>query len=158
MTQNTLTRNTVDLGGTDWRFGHVAPQQLDARPDDRGEVQEWLPATVPGNVRSDLLALGHIEDPFFGTNNEASQWVDDFDWWYVRPLELDLIEGERAFLCFEGIDYISAVYLDDMELGRHEGMFSRQMYEITGLLNPLGSQLAVRIWGSSSQHPSLRSS
>jgi beta-mannosidase len=116
--------------------------------DDRAEADEWLPATVPGNVRSDLLALGRIEDPFYATSNEDSQWADAWDWWYVRPLSVDLEEGERAFLCFEGIDYVSAVYLDRIMLGQHEGMFSRQIYEITDLMKVGGSHVAVRIWGS----------
>ncbi|TKJ30264.1 MAG: hypothetical protein CEE40_05760 [Chloroflexi bacterium B3_Chlor] len=145
-----MTRTAVDLGGDDWRFGCVSPKPLDSRLDDRAEVDEWLPAHVPGNVRSDLLALGRIKDPFYGANNEDSQWVDNFDWWYARPLSVDLEEGERAFLSFEGVDYISAVYLDHLELGRHEGMFSQQVYEITGLIRPDGSQVAVRIWGSNS--------
>jgi beta-mannosidase len=108
---------------------------------------------VPGNVRSDLLALGKIEDPFFGTNNEASQWVDEYDWWYKRPLDLRLGDQGRAFLCFEGIDYLSAVWLDEIELGRHEGMFSRQVYEITDSMRDSGSEVAVRIWGSGSLPP-----
>jgi beta-mannosidase len=145
-----VTRTTEDLGGTEWRFGPVTPKPLHTRLDDRGEVQEWLPATVPGNVRTDLLTAGRIEDPFYGTNNEDSQWVDAHDWWYARPLDLSLTPGQRAFVSFEGIDYISAVYLDEEELGRHEGMFSRQVYEITGLVRPHGSELAVRIWGSDS--------
>lgn len=145
-----MTRRTRDLGGTEWRFGSVARQPLGARVDDRAEVKEWLPATVPGNVRTNLLAAGRIEDPFYGLNNQDSQWVEVYDWWYVRPLDLSLMPGESAFLSFEGIDYISAVYLDGKELGRHEGMFSRQVYEITNLVKPQGSQLAVRIWGSES--------
>jgi beta-mannosidase len=145
-----LPRRTKDLGGTGWRFGCVAPQPLGARAGDRANVEEWLPATVPGNVRSDLLAVGRIEDPFHSTNNQESQWVDGFDWWYVRPLGLSLAPGERAFLSFEGIDYISAILVNGEELGRHEGMFSRQMYEITDLATPRASEVAVRIWGSDS--------
>jgi len=145
-----VTRRTLDLGGTAWRFGSVPSRPLGSRSDDRAQVEEWLPATVPGNVRSDLLDLGRIDDPFFGTNNEASQWVDDYDWWYTRRLDLKLGERERAFLCFEGIDYISAVCLDEIELGRHEGMFSRQIYEITDLVSHGLAEIAVRIWGSSS--------
>ena len=44
-----------------WQFGQVPAcsfQQSDV--DDRAEVEEWLPATVPGNVRTDLLALDRI--------------------------------------------------------------------------------------------------
>lgn len=145
-----MTRRSIDLGGDEWFVGSVSSEPLHSGVDDRTEVNEWLPATVPGNVRNDLLALGRIADPFYGAHNEDSQWVDTLDWWYVRPLKLELKEGERAFLCFEGIDYISAVYLDQTILGQHEGMFSRQVYEITPLTVPAGSQLAVRIWGSSS--------
>jgi beta-mannosidase len=147
---SSVTRRTEDLGGTEWRFGSVPRQPLGARIDDRAKVEEWLPASVPGNVRTDLLSAGRIEDPFYGLNSEDSQWVDAHDWWYVRTLDLELMPGERAFLSFEGIDYISAVYVDEKELGRHEGMFSRQVYEITNLVKPQGSELAVRIWGSES--------
>jgi beta-mannosidase len=145
-----VTRRIDDLSGNEWRFGSVPRQPLGARIDDRAEVEEWLPAVVPGNVRTDLLVGSRIDDPLYGLNNQDSQWVDGYDWWYVRPLEVGLVPGERAFLSFEGIDYISAVYLDDRELGRHEGMFSRQVYEITDLVKPQGSELAVRVWGSES--------
>jgi hypothetical protein len=74
-----VTRIAEDLGGSEWRFGCVRPKLLDAQLDDRAEVEELLPATVPGNVRTDLLAAGRIEDPFYGTNNEQSQWVDAHD-------------------------------------------------------------------------------
>jgi len=82
-------------------------------------------------VRANLLALGLIEDPFHGTNNETSQWVDAYDWWYARPLTVDLEAGERAFLVFKGIDYISAVYLDHLELGRH-GVAQQKPWEREG--------------------------
>jgi len=159
-------RKRVDLNGPDWQFGCVPQKPVDCEnANDYNQVSEWLPATVPGNVRADLLALGRISDPFYGLNNEDSQWVDERDWWYRKALPLQLDEGERAFLVFEGIDYISAVYLNGVELGRHEGMFSRQVYEITHHLSdqfarepsssvgrvanpPYESVVAVRIWGS----------
>jgi len=77
------------------------------RTDELAQVTEWLPAAVPGNVHADLLALGRIGDPFCGLNNEDSQWVDERDWWCRKALSLQLDEGERAFLVFEGVDYIS---------------------------------------------------
>ena len=163
-------RRLVDLNGPDWQFGCVPQKSVDCEDaNDCHQVAEWLPATVPGNVRTDLLALGRISDPFYGLNNEDSQWVDGWDWWYKKALSLRLGEGERAFLVFEGIDYISAVYLNGVELGRHEGMFSRQVYEITNLsrsqIAPAGFAIqqpggglqirceqkdvvTVRIWGS----------
>ena len=34
---------------------------------------------VPGNVRTDLLALGRIPDPFFGEQYQDSLWVEGVD-------------------------------------------------------------------------------
>ncbi len=123
------------------------------RVDDIRQVREWLPAQVPGDVRLDLLHAGRIPDPFYGTNNEESQWVDDFDWWYKRDLGLDLEKDDRCWLIFEGIDYQSAIWLDDNLLGQHTGMFSQQTYEITNAASGpprrgKSIHLAVRVWGS----------
>jgi beta-mannosidase len=157
-------RQTADLGGTVWQFGPVSHRPFDIpNVDDRAEVAGWLPATVPGNVRTDLLALGRIPDPFFGDGYRTSLWVEDWDWWYRRWLDVLIGADQRAFLIFDGIDYLSAVFVNGQEIGRHEGMFSRQVYEITRALRAdtaaealphasLGrrtSEIAVRLWGSS---------
>jgi beta-mannosidase len=156
-------RQTADLGGTDWQFGPVPRRPFDApNIDDQAEVAKWLPAIVPGNVRTDLLALGRIPDPFFGDGYRASLWVENWDWWYRRGLDVLIGADQRAFLVFDGIDYLSAVFINGQEMGRHEGMFSRQVYEITHALRadteaeaiPQTSparhtmEIAVRLWGS----------
>ena len=88
-------RRLVDLNGPDWQFGCVPQKSIDCEDaNDCNQVAEWLPATVPGNVRADLLALGRISDPFHGLNNGDSQWVDEQDWWYRKALSLQLDEGE----------------------------------------------------------------
>ncbi|MGB8647005.1 MAG: glycoside hydrolase family 2 TIM barrel-domain containing protein [Anaerolineae bacterium] len=114
---------------------------------DLAEAQEWIPATVPGDVRLDLLRAGKIPDPFIALENKASQWVDGLDWWYVRDVGLPLMQDVRRFLVFDGIDYQSAVFWNGVELGRHTGMFSRQIYEIPRQ-QVARSRLAVRVWGS----------
>ena len=141
-------RPVLNLGGSDWQLGQV-PRQPFVAVNDLAEVQEWLPATVPGHVHLDLLALGRIADPFYGLHNQASQWVDECDWWYRRSFTLHLAPGERAFLVLHGVDYLSAVYLNGQLLGLHEGMFSRQVYEVTRLVPATGlCELAVRLWGA----------
>jgi hypothetical protein len=153
-----------DLSGNSWTCGSVSRQAFNLRNvDDRADVVEWLPAVVPGNVRSDLLALGRIPPLFFSDDYRASLWVEDCDWWYRRPLDLTLGPDQRAFLVFEGIDYMSAVLLNGRELGRQAGMFSQQVYEVSDALRTDGasevssqrskaadysSEIAVRLWGS----------
>ncbi len=145
-----MTRKIIPLNDSNWRFGSVAQKQF-SDVNDLADVTEWLPARVPGDVRLDLLRAGKIDEPFFADNNEASQWIDTRDWWYVRDLDLDLEKDERAFLIFDGIDYQSAVFFNGKQLARHTGMFSRQIIELPNRKSKIEnqkSQLAVRIWGS----------
>jgi|GEM_PF-331753 beta-mannosidase len=165
-----MTREIISLNDSNWRFGSVAQKPF-ADINDLDKVTEWLPAQVPGDVRLDLLRAGKISDPFYADNNETSQWVDSRDWWYIRDLDLDLEQDERAFLIFDGIDYQSAVFWNGKQLARHVGMFSRQVYEIQSTVASSQSSdttakhhalrithhasLAVRIWGSDAL-PKLR--
>ena len=116
---------------------------------DIDRVDTWLPGTVPGTVQSDLLSLGHILDPFLENNLAACRWVEGLDWWYRAVLPLQLDPGQRAFLEFDGVDTLSALFVNGQELRRHEGMFSRQTVEIPPALaaNP-EAELAVRLWSS----------
>ncbi|MFN2227809.1 MAG: glycosyl hydrolase 2 galactose-binding domain-containing protein, partial [Anaerolineae bacterium] len=110
-------------------------------------IEAWLPATVPGNVRADLVRAGQLPDLHVGTQFKASRWVDDHCWWLVRDLELEAAPGERVHLVLRGVDYVSDLYVNGHHLGRHEGMFSPQTYEITPLL-AARNRLAVRLLGA----------
>ena len=62
---------------------------------------------------------------------------------------MQLDPGQRAFLEFDGIDTLSALFVDGRELSRHGGMFSRQTVEIPpALAAKPEAELAVRLWGS----------
>lgn len=135
-----------------WQFGHAPPQPWDraaAAPFDLAAVSEWLPAAVPGDVHSDLLTNGRIADPFMGDGLARCAWVEEVDWWYRTRLPLGLTAGQRALLEFDGIDYLSAVFVDGCEMSRHEGMWSRQVIEAPAELGVRAEvELAVRIWSS----------
>ena len=147
-----LSRRVISLNGDDWKLGGVPlgddPRQAD--PREIGAIGQWHQATVPGNVRLDLLRAGVIEDPFYGLNNRDSQWVDARNWWYLKDFPLELAPGERAHLVLHGVDYVSWVYFNGRLLGQHEGMFSPQIYEITPFLTDQKKKnhLDVRILGS----------
>jgi beta-mannosidase len=136
--------------GQSWQFGQVPRRSFHA-PDvnDIDAVSAWFPATVPGNVRLDLLAQDIIPDPFWDEQYKAGDWVDEVDWWYRTTFKTELQPGERAFIRFHGLDYLSAVFANGQELARHEGMFSRLTVEVTDLVRNGSCALAVRLWGSS---------
>ncbi len=150
-----MSRRIISLNDSNWRFASVTQKPF-GDVNDLDEAHDWLPAQVPGDVRLDLLRAGKIADPYYADNNEASQWVDARDWWYVRDLDVELHGDERAFLIFDGIDYQSAVFGDGKPLARHVGMFSRQVIELTANRHSrtqtpapaCPSSIAVRVWGS----------
>ena len=41
---------------------------------------QLLPATVPGTVHTDLLALKRIPDPYIDLNEKAVQWIEERNW------------------------------------------------------------------------------
>jgi len=74
--------------------------------------REWLSATVPGGVHSDLLALGRIPDPFVADNEKKVQWVAESDWEYRRSftMEKGLSAEEQQWLVWDGLLHPPARY------------------------------------------------
>lgn len=144
-----MPRQILNLNGSDWQLGQ-APAGADpdqASWDDLERVPEWLPATVPGNIRADLVRAGRLPELSFGTQAEAAQWVDDHCWWLAREFALAAPSAGRVHLALRGVDYVGDLFLNGHHLGRHEGMFSPQVHDVTNLLRK-ENQLAVRIVGS----------
>ena len=153
-----MTRRVLDLSGADWKLGR-AP--ADASPEhaewhELERIDEWLLATVPGNIRADLVRAGRLPDLFFGTQAEDSRWVDDHCWWLIREWPLAPSPGERVHLVVRGVDYVWDLFLNGHHLGRHEGMFSPLVHDVSGLVRA-ENRLAVRVVGSR-WLPSRRSS
>ena len=146
-----MSRRILDLSALPWQFGRVERQPFSAQPvDDRASVAEWLPARVPGDVRADLIAAGRIPPVETPEGIAAGAWVDDYDWWYRTELPGDLTPDEVAILEADGIDYYSAIWLDDQRLATHAGMFSRQSIVLSPRINAPGAaarELAIRVWG-----------
>lgn len=89
----------------------------------RTGTKEWLPATVPGSVHTDLFKNKKIADPFSYQNNEIS-WIDTCDWEYRTffSVSKDVSVGEADIL-FEGLDTYASVYLNDSHALEANNMF-----------------------------------
>jgi len=140
----------ISLHNQNWQFGRVSPRPFTAATAfDLPTVAEWLPATVPGHIYLDLLAAGRIPSPLTAAGCRHSRWVEAADWWYRCAVGLDPLPApRRAFVAFYGLDYLSAIFVNGQELARHEGMFSRQIIEVTEFARHGSFELAVRLWGS----------
>lgn len=104
-------------------------------------TEEWLPASVPGGVHTDLLALGHIPDPFAADNEQRVQWVAESDWIYRCSFSCspELLAEEKILLVCEGLDTLAIVVLNGHELGHTDNMFRRYEWEVKSFLDIKGA-------------------
>ncbi len=86
-----------------------------------------IPAQVPGDNYSALLAAGLIPDPYIGRNEDLVQWVRDCDWTYTREFELDrdFLEQEAIFLNIDSADTFAEIRINGQTAGYSENMFTR---------------------------------
>jgi len=121
-----------------WHF-----RQVGSPPLWGGE--EWLPATVPGGVHTDLLALGRIPDPFVGDNERRVQWVAEADWEYRRHLAVapELLGQPHIWLVCDGLDTLATVSLNGRELGRAANMFRQYRWDVKPLLEAGENELHI---------------
>lgn len=92
-----------------------------------------VPAVVPGSVYDDLHRAGIIDDPYYGMNSLACEWVSNRWWSYETTVTLTPAPGCRLWLVLRGIDYRARISFNGKELGIHEGMYVPARYDITGI-------------------------
>jgi beta-mannosidase len=90
----------------------------------KGE-SSWMKATVPGTVHTDLLKNKKIPDPFFGTNEQQLQWIENEDWEYRTSFSVSQKELLQSHieLQFEGLDTYAKVYVNDSLVITADNMF-----------------------------------
>jgi beta-mannosidase len=86
---------------------------------------EWLPATVPGTVHTDLIANNKIEDPFYRLNEHDLQWIDKVDWEYKTTFTVDktLLQKDKIELDFKGLDTYADVFVNGKKVLEADNMF-----------------------------------
>src|SRR5512138_2165783 len=104
----------------------------------QGGAHEWLPATVPGGIHTDLMAAGVIPDPFVSDNERSVQWVARADWRYKRTFNIEpgLLENDKVLLVADGLDTLATVMLNGQEVGRTDNMFRQYRWDVKPLLRP----------------------
>ena len=106
---------------------------------------EWLNATVPGCVHTDLLENKKIEDPFFKVNEKKLQWIDKKDWEYKTTFSLgsQTLAKQNIRLRFDGLDTRADVYLNDSLIIKADNMFREWKVNCKSLLKSHGNELRV---------------
>lgn len=96
----------------------------------------WSPATVPGNVHSDLLKNNVIENPFIGNNEHDLQWISETDWEYKTSFSVDnkTLKKNHIELNFEGLDTYASIFLNDSLILKTNNAFREFQVDVKQLL------------------------
>jgi len=98
---------------------------------------DWLPVSLPGEVHMALLQAGKIPDPFTADNERQVQWVAERDWEFKGLLEVEerLLKEDRVWLCFDGLDTLTSVTLNGVDLGNTDNAFRSYAWEVKANLH-----------------------
>ncbi len=106
---------------------------------------EWLPATVPGTVHTDLIANEKIEDPFYRMNEHDLQWIDKVDWEYKTSFVIDknLLQKDKIELDFIGLDTYADVFINGKKVLETDNMFREWQADVKRILKVGENELHI---------------
>lgn len=105
----------------------------------------WLPATVPGTVHTDLMANGKIEDPFYRLNERDLQWIDKVDWEYKTKFSVDenFLDRDVVELDFKGLDTYADVFVNGEKVLSADNMFREWQADVKEFLKEGENELHI---------------
>lgn len=111
----------------------------------QADKEEWLPATVPGSVHTDLLKNGKIEDPFYRLNERDVQWIDKVNWEYKTSFSLskDAMKRNRIALDFKGLDTYADVFVNDTLVLSADNMFREWIVDVKPQVKEGNNELRI---------------
>lgn len=106
---------------------------------------EWLPASVPGGVHTDLLALNRIPDPFVADNELKVQWVAESEWEYRGAFSLTAAAAamKHLFLVADGLDTLAEVTLNGKLLGKTDNQFRTYRWDVAGQVHEGDNEVKI---------------
>jgi beta-mannosidase len=130
--QTTAPKTEIPLN-SGWKFREV-------------NKSEWLPATVPGCVHTDLLANKKIEDPFYRNNEKDLQWIGKTDWEYQTAFNVsaETLRRRNIEIVFQGLDTYADVFLNDKEILAADNMFRTWRVDVKNALKQGENILRIR--------------
>ena len=133
----------IELSGAGWSLGH-ADKPIKSLSELSG-LKDVFQTTIPNSVHWSYFKAGKLPHPYYHKNSEKYTWLDEKAWYYRRSFKMpEKAAGNYVFLCFEGVDYFSKVWVNDSLVGVHEGMFGGPTIEISRFLKA-DNQIVVEV-------------
>ena len=128
----------LDLNGK-WRMSYFDTQR-GGRPEHGWDV------VVPGEVHDSLVTLGLLDEPTTELNCLKARWVEETLWDFRRSFNAPaLAPGQRAWLCFGGLDLAATITVNGQEVGRHANAFYPCRVDVTSALLAGENSVVVRL-------------
>ncbi len=107
---------------------------------------EWLNATVPGCVHTDLLANRKIEDPYYRDNEKSQQWIGKTDWEYETTFQVsaDTLKRQNLEIVFDGLDTYAEVFLNEKLILNADNMFRMWRVDVKNGLKTGANTLRIK--------------
>ena len=127
---------TLDLSSFEWQLSN-----------ERGYNNVTMPGQVPGNVFTDLMAAGVLDDPYFRFNDLNYRWVSLDNWTYSTAMVLpsSVRAHSRVLLWFEGLDTVARILVNGAAVGHSNNMFRRYLFDIKPFLSQTGAPDELKI-------------
>jgi len=141
-----MKTSSIDLNGA-WQVQpHWQSPRINQLPATLFKKDEWLPATVPGTVHTDLMAAKKILDPFYRDNEGQVQWAAEIGWNYRRVFQVpeEFLSNTAIHLVAEGLDTFAAIFINGARVAETDNMFISHRFEVNTLLRPGENEIEVR--------------
>lgn len=101
---------------------------------------------VPCSVYKTLTESGVLENPFYRENELKSTSIceDDYDFFTEFEIDDEFLSEDFVKLCFDGIDTLSEIYLNNTLIGETDNMHCQWEYEVKSLLKAGKNRLEVK--------------
>jgi len=139
----------ISLSNLDWQVkGYWPYVPIKEKSMETGQqlhgVTPWIRAKVPGGVHYDLYQAGYITNPYFGRDSLQCEWIENRWWMYRTVFSTPHPKSKRKTeLIFEGLDYEVLVYVNDLLLAKHKGMYDALHVDITEVLKEENTLVVV---------------
>ncbi len=107
--------------------------------------EEWLEASVPGCVHTDLLANELIPDPFYRDNELKLGWIDKVPFEYKTKFKVDksVLNHDNIELYFKGLDTYADVYVNGKLVLSADNMFREWKIDVKKFLEVGKNELRI---------------
>jgi beta-mannosidase len=95
-----------------------------------------ISATVPGQIHTDLLAAGVIDEPFYGAGDATLEWVAMSNWDYVASFSVpsSMLARQHVQLISLGIDTVADIFINGQHVFFSDNMFHRVRLDVKRFL------------------------